>query len=353
MAKSVLVLILSLLQICALCSSTIDTLKVGSAISVEKSSDALASKNGVFSAGFHAVRVNAASFAIWFTKASDFDIVWMANRDKPVNGRGSKLSLLHTGNLILIDGSDGGQNPITLWAADIATSTSLHLQLLNTGNLVLLSNNGAWILGKKNIAANTVSADKSFDIAIKTARGLAYLHEESLEWVLQCDVIPQNILLDSNYNPKVADFGLSKLLNRGSIKDASFSRMRDNRGYMAPEWVFDLSFTPKVDVYSYGIVVLELITGYNPTGSQANINGRMIEHKRVVTWVRGKMKEATTRPKSLIEDIIDPRTRGACDIKKMEILVRVALQCVEQDKDARPTMSQVVEMLLQQKPYLP
>ncbi|KAI9074550.1 hypothetical protein K1719_043494 [Acacia pycnantha] len=128
---------------------------------------------------------------------------------------------------------------------------------------------------------------KRYKIALGTARGLAYLHEECLEWVLHCDIKPQNILLDSDYQPKVADFGLSKLQNRNDVKNPSFSRIRGTRGYMAPEWVFNLPITSKVDVYSYGIVVLEMITG-----KRLRVDGPdHSHHGRLVTWVNEKKKK--------------------------------------------------------------
>ncbi|KAK1267230.1 putative receptor protein kinase ZmPK1 [Acorus gramineus] len=108
-----------------------------------------------------------------------------------------------------------------------------------------------------NISSESIDWEKRFDLEMGTARVLEFLHEECLEWVLHLDVKPQNILLDENYQPKVADFGLSKLLDRrvGPIK--SFSRVRGTRGYMAPKWIMNRLITSKVDVYSYGIVVLE------------------------------------------------------------------------------------------------
>jgi len=201
----------------------------------------------------------------------------------------------------------------------------------------------------KNLSSNVLDWRKMFEIALGTAKGLAYLHEECLEWVLHCDVKPQNILLDSNYHPKVADFGLSKLQNRGDLNNSSFSRMRGTRGYMAPEWVFNLPITSKVDVYSYGIVVLEMVTGKSTImGVHTIVAGVEAEHTRLVTWVReAKNREATTTTTtSWIEDIIDPTKEGIWDMGKVKILVEVALQCVEEDKDARPTMSQVVKMLV-------
>ncbi|KAK4268025.1 hypothetical protein QN277_024732 [Acacia crassicarpa] len=183
---------------------------------------------------------------------------------------------------------------------------------------------------------------KMYDIALGTARGLAYLHEECLEWVLHCDIKPQNILLDSDYQPKVADFGLSKLQNRNDVKNPSFSRIRGTRGYMAPEWVFSLPITSKVDVYSYGIVVLEMITG-----KRLRVDGPdHSHHGRLVTWVNEKKKKGKEKEtSSWVEQIVDPTVEGSFDMKKVEVLVTVALQCVVDDRDARPSMSHVVEML--------
>ncbi|KAI9074544.1 hypothetical protein K1719_043488 [Acacia pycnantha] len=183
---------------------------------------------------------------------------------------------------------------------------------------------------------------KRYEIALGTARGLAYLHEECLEWVFNCDIKPQNILLDSDYQPKVADFGLSKLQNRNDVKNPSFSRIRGTRGYMAPEWVFNLPITSKVDVYSYGIVVLEMITG-----KRLRVDGPdHSHHGRLVTWVNEKKKKGKeNETSSWVEQIIDPTVEGSFDMKKVEVLVTVALQCVVEDRDARPSMSHVVEML--------
>ncbi|KAJ9167235.1 hypothetical protein P3X46_021901 [Hevea brasiliensis] len=183
----------------------------------------------------------------------------------------------------------------------------------------------------ENLSSNSLDWEKRFNIALGTAKGLCYLHEECLEWVLHCDVKPQNILLDCDYQPKVSDFGLSHPLKRDSHGISRLSRIRGTRGYIAPEWVLSLPITSKVDVYSYGMVLLEMITGKSPTAD--------IEDKRLVTWVKEKIKAATA--------IVDPKLEGNYDKTQMKILVQVALDCVNEDKDARPTMRRVVEMLLQ------
>ncbi|KAG7943546.1 hypothetical protein I3843_15G046200 [Carya illinoinensis] len=157
-----------------------------------------------------------------------------------------------------------------------------------------------------------------------------------LEWVSHCDVKPQNILINSNYRPKVADFGLSKLKNR-NLKNSSFSRIRGTRGYMALESVFNLPITSKVDVYSYGIVVLEMVMGKGPTKVVHAIDsGGETEPKSLVAW---------------LEEIVDPLLEGSYKMGKMETLVTIALQCVEEEKDARPSMSQVAEIVLRQENY--
>ncbi|XP_031385352.1 putative receptor protein kinase ZmPK1 [Punica granatum] len=197
----------------------------------------------------------------------------------------------------------------------------------------------------ENLSRGTLDWGKRFDVAVGAARGLAYLHEECMEWVLHCDVKPQNILLDLNYQPKVADFGLSKLLNRGDVKHSSFPKIRGTRGYMAPEWVYNLSITSKVDVYSYGIVLLEMVTGRSLGGGVLDTSaGCETENRGLTSWVKQKMSgEVPTATR--IEEIVNHSIEGGYDVKKVEVLVAVALQCVADDKDDRPTMSQVVEML--------
>ncbi|AES69563.2 Serine/Threonine kinase, plant-type protein [Medicago truncatula] len=195
-----------------------------------------------------------------------------------------------------------------------------------------------------NLSSNELDWGKRYGIAIGTAKCLAYLHEECLEWILHCDIKPQNILVDSDYRPKVADFGLSKLLNRNEHDNSNFSRIRGTRGYMAPEWVFNMQITSKVDVYSYGVVVLEMITGKSPTTGIQIKDKEELYHERLVTWVREKRRKVL-EVACWVEEIVDPALGSNYDAKRMETLANVALDCVQEDKDVRPTMSQVVERL--------
>nr|XP_027093143.1 putative receptor protein kinase ZmPK1 isoform X3 [Coffea arabica] len=199
----------------------------------------------------------------------------------------------------------------------------------------------------ENLHCTVIDSKMRFEIALGTAKGLAYLHEECLEWVLHCDIKPQNVLLDSNYHPKLADFGLSKLLRRAEVNDLSFSKIRGTRGYMAPEWIGNLPITSKVDVYSYGVVLLEMVTGRSPKMhvQTFGVGGEMVE-KTLIEWVR-EMVKGDSEITSWIDEILDPLLDNTqCDKGKMALLVRVALHCVEEDRKVRPTMRQVVEMLL-------
>ncbi|KAF2317545.1 hypothetical protein GH714_024303 [Hevea brasiliensis] len=170
----------------------------------------------------------------------------------------------------------------------------------------------------KNLSSMELDWKKRFKIALGTAKGLAYLHEECLEWVLHCDVKPQNILLDANYEPKLSDFGLSRLLSRGhELHKSSFSMIRGTR---------------------------EMVTGRSPSMAD---NGGEVEHKTLVEWVKEKKHGASARSSYWVEEITNPATGTDYDRKKLEGLIGVALKCVEESKDARPTMNQVVEMLLE------
>ena len=95
-------------------------------------------------------------------------------------------------------------------------------------------------------------------IIIDIARGLTYLHDDYRQKIVHLDIKPHNILLDENFNAKVADFGLSKLVDRD--QNQVVTTMRGTPGYMAPEWLSS-TITEKVDVYSFGVVLLEILCG--------------------------------------------------------------------------------------------
>jgi hypothetical protein len=110
-----------------------------------------------------------------------------------------------------------------------------------------------------------------YKIALGVARGLAYLHERCQDLIIHCDIKPQNILLDTSFVAKIADFGMAKLMER------DFSRVlttaRGTAGYLAPEWISGVAITAKVDVYSYGMVLMEIISGRQNSLEQYTAGG--------------------------------------------------------------------------------
>jgi len=98
-----------------------------------------------------------------------------------------------------------------------------------------------------------------FQIAIAIAQGIAYFHEQCKNRIIHCDIKPENILLDENFCPKVSDFGLAKLMSREHSHVVTM--VRGTRGYLAPEWVSNRPITVKADVYSYGMLLLEIVGG--------------------------------------------------------------------------------------------
>ncbi|KAF3787660.1 Activin receptor type-1B [Nymphaea thermarum] len=189
---------------------------------------------------------------------------------------------------------------------------------------------------EKNLFSNStiLTWENRFNIALGTAKALAYLHEECLEWVFHCDVKPQNILVDKNFQPKVADFVLSKLFDRSGNNISKFSRVRGTRGYMAPEWILNLPITSKLC-----ILVLDLVIGRNSTVSQQVDENEEVGNKQLVPWIR----EMVRMNQNWVEEIVDPQLSGTYYNSSVEILIKVALQCIEKERDGRPTMSQVVD----------
>ncbi|XP_078153334.1 G-type lectin S-receptor-like serine/threonine-protein kinase At2g19130 [Carex rostrata] len=174
-----------------------------------------------------------------------------------------------------------------------------------------------------------------YQIALGTARGLAYLHEKCRDCIIHCDIKPENILLDDNLVPKVADFGLSKLLGR------DFSRvlttMRGTIGYLAPEWITGVPITPKADVYSYGKMLFELISGHRNNFDQWNSSSSGSDF--FPSFSARKLIEGD------VQTLLDKKLNGDAPIEEIERACKVACWCIQDDETARPTMGQVVKIL--------
>ncbi|GMN53823.1 hypothetical protein TIFTF001_022956 [Ficus carica] len=173
-----------------------------------------------------------------------------------------------------------------------------------------------------------------YQIAIGTAKGLCYLHEECRDCIIHCDVKPENILLDAEYNPKLADFGLAKLIGR------DFSRvlttMRGTRGYLAPEWISGEAITPKADVFSYGMLLFELISGRR--------NSELLEDE-MEHYFPNRVSNSLQKGEDILA-LVDCRLEGNADIQELTTACKVACWCIQDYEKNRPSMSFVVQTLM-------
>nr|DAD43237.1 TPA_asm: hypothetical protein HUJ06_001467 [Nelumbo nucifera] len=171
-----------------------------------------------------------------------------------------------------------------------------------------------------------------FHIAIATAQGIAYFHEQCRNRIIHCDIKPENILLDENFCPKVSDFGLAKLMGREHSHVVTM--VRGTRGYLAPEWVSNRPITVKADVYSYGMLLLEII------GGRRNLDMSLdAEDFFYPGWAFKAMTNGTPMK------VADKRLEGAVDRKELVRAMKVAFWCIQDEVLMRPSMGEVVKML--------
>ncbi|XP_037483056.1 G-type lectin S-receptor-like serine/threonine-protein kinase LECRK2 [Triticum dicoccoides] len=170
-------------------------------------------------------------------------------------------------------------------------------------------------------------------VALGVARGLLYLHEECSTQIIHCDIKPQNILLDDNYMAKIADFGLAKLLRANQTQ--TYTGIRGTRGYVAPEWFKNIGITSKVDVYSFGVILLELVC------CRRNVELEIADEERSILtyWANDCYRCGR------IDLLVEGDDEENFNIKKAERFVAVALWCLQEEPTMRPTMLKVTQML--------
>ncbi|CAN6467009.1 unnamed protein product [Victoria cruziana] len=169
-------------------------------------------------------------------------------------------------------------------------------------------------------------------VILGTAKALAYLHEAIEPKVVHRDIKSSNILIDEEFNAKVSDFGLAKLLGAG--KSHITTRVMGTFGYVAPEYANTGLLNEKSDIYSFGVVLLEAITGRDPVDY-----GRPANEVNLVDWL--KVMVGSRR----FEEVVDPNIDTRPPTRALKRALLVALRCVDPDSDKRPKMGQVVRML--------
>ncbi|KAI3760219.1 hypothetical protein L1987_50610 [Smallanthus sonchifolius] len=175
--------------------------------------------------------------------------------------------------------------------------------------------------------------DARLKIALGAARGLAYLHEDSNPRVIHRDFKASNVLLEDDFTPKVSDFGLAREATEGSSHIST--RVMGTFGYVAPEYAMTGHLLVKSDVYSYGVVLLELLSGRKPVDMSQPPG-----EENLVTWARPLL---TSREG--LQQLVDPSLSGTYDFDDMAKVAAIASMCVHPEVTQRPFMGEVVQAL--------
>ncbi|KAI5021347.1 hypothetical protein ZWY2020_055192 [Hordeum vulgare] len=170
---------------------------------------------------------------------------------------------------------------------------------------------------KSNANGDILNWNTRFQITLGIARGLSYLHQSCRQCIIHCDIKPENILLDASFVPKIADFG-------GTV------------GYLAPEWLSGNAITPKIDVYSFGMVLLEIISGTrNSSGNTRNNYSAKFFPVQAIYKLHG----------GDVQSLVDPNLHGDFNLEEVERVCKVACWCIQDNEFDRPTMGEMVRVL--------
>ncbi|KAL6911574.1 hypothetical protein ACP4OV_000379 [Aristida adscensionis] len=199
------------------------------------------------------------------------------------------------------------------------------------GNLLFydyMENGSLWDVLHGSSKKEKLNWESRLQIALGAAQGLAYLHHECNPRIVHRDVKSKNILLDQDYVAHIADFGIAKSLNVSKTHTSTY--VMGTIGYIDPEYARTSRLNEKSDVYSYGIVLLELLTGKKPVDDECNLHHLILS----------KVTDNT------VMEMVDPDITDTCkDLGEVKKVFQLALLCSKRQPSDRPTMHEVVRVL--------
>ncbi|PIA33891.1 hypothetical protein AQUCO_03900030v1 [Aquilegia coerulea] len=227
---------------------------------------------------------------------------------------------------------DQGSQGTKEFLAEVKTIGSLHHVNLIVYEYMCNGSLDKWIFNQNQELPLDWQTRKK--IILHIAQGLNYLHRECRSTIIHLDIKPQNILLDGEFNAKVADFGLARFIERD--QSHVLTVQKGTRGYLAPEWWGNKRITEKVDVYSFGIVVLEIMSG------RRNVDHSRPEEEEdsLLHLVKTKAEE------NQLFDVVDKQSGDILHHQEAAVrIIRTAILCLQTDSTIRPSMSMVVNIL--------